>query len=308
MQRHGKTETNIALPSDEIYEEWVRTVNEAKGRILQAVKEGKLKRVKRIVRKRDLREKSTLIWEEIEKEGIEFGSYYDWKDRWQKFKGEEGTKNDYYNPLHEEFIHITHEKGKLTFYEDPDNTNDDFTEWAEVGIPVKGHEIEPEALWKNREHIVKYLETLLPVEVGKRDFDKEEQIIRLTTPQLEGALKGFIEKANSTIVEILNYNEVIRIIEDRYFDGMEIVSRDPSNPTGTITRALQAIHDLIQTHNGHLRTVVDTFSHIGFDIDVKFENIHDLRLPTKHNPNLKAVNDMVAEMEAGARKDSGYGR
>ncbi len=71
----------ITAPTKEEYELWQKTVKEERERILQAVKDGKLKWVKRKEKRYD-RETKSWKWEEVE--GVEEGSYYDWQDRYDK--------------------------------------------------------------------------------------------------------------------------------------------------------------------------------------------------------------------------------
>ena len=281
----------------EDYDLWHKTVKEERERILQAVKDGKLKWVKRKEKTFD-RETKSWKWEEVE--GVKEGSYYDWKERHQKYAGEEGGEKGY-NPFSEDCIELRYIEGKgVVYVGDPSLTEEEEEKEEFIAIKVW------DTLSIPKEVITSFLEALLPVRVDKdrKKWLKDEDTakLRLSTPQVEEALIGFVAKTQEEIKDIQNKIALVKAVEEKHFDGMEIVSRDPKSPTGTIARALKAIETLTQTHNSHIRLIEETFNKLGMGLwEYKLERLDDFLI----NPNQEADKKWVEEELREIEKEAG---
>jgi hypothetical protein len=93
----------------------------------------------------------------------------------------------------------------------------------------------------------------------------------------------------------------VEAIEERHFDGMQIVSRDSQNLLGTVGRALLATPKLVNDHNTHLQKVVKLFKQVGFGLhDVEFENLQDFLLNPEPEINQEWVDRELVEIEEWA--------
>jgi len=281
------SERITAQPTKEEYELWHKTVKEERERILQAVKDGKLKWVKRKEKRYD-RETKSWKWEEVE--GIESGSYYDWKDRYDK--------DDLQS---EDNIELRYIEGKgVVYVGDPSLTEEEEEKEELIAIKVWDTLSTPKGV------ITSFLEALLPVKVDKekRGLLKNEDIakLRLSTPQVEEALTGFVAKAQETIRVIQNNIALVKAIEAKHFDGMSLTSQDLTNPIGTIPRALKAIEGLTQRHNSHIKLIEETFNKMGMGFwEYKLERVDDFLI----NPDQKADQKWVEQELEDLEKEAG---
>lgn len=289
------SERITAQPTKEEYELWHKTVKEERERILQAVKDGKLKWVKRKEKRYD-RETKSWKWEEVE--GIEGGSYYDWKDRYDKD-----------NLQSEDNIELRYIEGKGVVYaNDPSLTEkeDEDLEFIAIAPPLNIFYGSPELVKIDKAKISRFLEALLPVKVNKEKGGrlKDEDIakLRLSTPQVEEALTGFVAKAEETIRIIQNNIALVGAVETKHFDGMSLTSQDPANPIGTIPRALKEIAGLTQRHNSHIKLIEETFNKMGGGFwEYKLERVDDFLI----NPNQEADQKWVEQELEDFEKEAG---
>lgn len=281
------SERITAQPTKEEYELWHKTVKEERKRILQAVKDGKLKWAKRKEKRYD-RETKSWKWEEVE--GIESGSYYDWKDRYDKD-----------NLQSEENIELRYIEGKgVVYVGDPSLTEEEEEKEELIAIRVWDTFSPPKGV------ITSFLEALLPVKVDKekKGLLKNEDIakLRLSTPQVEEALTGFVTKAEETIGIIQNHIALVGEVETKHFDGMSLTSQDPTSPLGTIPRALKAIEELTQSHNSHIKLIEETFNKMGMGFwEYKLERVDDFLI----NPDQKADQKWVEQELEDLEKEAG---
>jgi len=272
----------------EDYDLWHKTVKEERERILQAVKDGKLKWVKRKEKKFD---RETKSWKLEEVEGIEQGSYYDWKDRYDK-------ENDL---LSEKNIELRYVESKgVVYVGDPSLTEEEEEKQELIAIKVW------DTLSIHKEGITSFLEALLPIRVdkkGKWRLKGDDTVkLRLSTSQVEEALIGFVVKTQETIRTIKNNIALVEAVEEKHFDGMEIVSRDLKFPLNTIARALRAIENLTQTHNSHIRLIEETFNKLGMGHwEYKLERLDDFLI----NPNQEADKEWIEEELGQLEKEAG---
>ena len=288
----------------EDYELWQKTVKEERERILQAVKDGKLKWVKRKVKNFDQETKSWK-WEEVE--GVEQGSYYDWKERHQKYAGEEGGEKAGYNPLAEDCIEFRYIEGKgVVYVGDPSLTEEEEEKEELMAVVIPNQLFAGTiAVETTKKALTAYLETLLPVRVDKgiKKYLKGDDTasIRLSSKEVEEALKNFVRKATETIKNIYTRIALVEAIEKKHFDGMEIVSRDPQNPTGTIARALAQVNQFAKEHNEHLQGIVKQFNRLNWGSwEYKFEGLEELLINPDQQPDQNEVEEGLAEIEEEA--------
>lgn len=140
------------------------------------------------------------------------------------------------------------------------------------------------------------LESLLKVEVS-------ESVIRLTNPKFEEALRGFKQRFVERVEEIHKYAALIEKIEYKFFDGMEIVSRDPKHPTGVLPRVTTAIGKIVETHNRELREVVEGFNLLGTgSSNYKWEQIEEFLLEDERKVDSEWVERKLSEIEEEVRR------
>jgi len=308
IKDHTGTDTDIseritAQPTKEEYELWQKTVKEERERILQAVKDGKLKWVKRKEKKYD---RETKSWKLEEVEGIELGSYYDWNGRYRKYT--EGG-NMGYNPFSEDCIELGYIEGKgVVLLGDPSLTEEEEEKEEAIAIATPNtsfYYASSSAVEMTKKMLTQYLEALLPVRVDKdrkKILTNEDTVkIKLSSKEVEEALKAFVKKATETIKNIYNRITLVEAVEKKHFDGMQIASRDPTNPTGSIARALAQINRFTKRHNEHLRGIVKQFNSLDWGTwDYKFEGLDELLINPDQQPDQKQVDEELAEIEEEA--------
>lgn len=262
----------IQIPIKEEYELWQKTVSEQKERILKAVKEGKLK---------------------AKGDGVEAGSYYNWPERYQKNGGE----------LEEGNMEMGMIDGEIVWSGDPKAEKSD-SGWQHVALATPLYEnIDTVMMGKERELAIHFLESLLPVKVGEADHKSDIVQVALTNQPFEEGLKNLTTEFSKTVAEIHNIIAVIEKIEQKHFDGIEIVSRDPKHPTGGIPRVLASINQIIDLHNGKLNGVAKGFNLMGMGLtEYKFNQLDEFLLKTDYKVDDEWVEKKVAEVEADAKK------
>lgn len=108
-----------------------------------------------------------------------------------------------------------------------------------------------------------------------------EQLV-LSVPLFADVLRLFKERFVERTKEINGYTEVIKRVEQKYFEGMEIVSRDPKHPTGVITRAKEAIGEIAENHNKELKEMVEGFNLLGMGIKTyRWEQLNEFLVEVK---------------------------
>lgn len=262
----------IQLPTKEEHDLWQKTVAEEKERILRAVKEGKLK---------------------AKGNGVEAGSYYAWPERHQKSIGELEGKN----------IEIGMIDGDIVWSGDPRVSKSD-SRWQHVALATPLYEdLDTVTMNKEREVAVSFLRSLLPIKVEKKDLKSDVVQVALTNQYFEDGLRNFAGEFSKTVAEIHNYIAVIGQIEQKHFDGMEIVSRDPKHPTGDIPRALMAIDEIMKLHNGKLREVANGFNLMGMGLtEYQFGQLDNFLLKDNHQVDEAWISNKLAKIEEEARR------
>lgn len=296
-EQDKKNNTNWLLrPTKEEYSLWQTTLKEEKERIDKAISEGKLTLTKGKQRRYN---RETKEWEKVEVEGITAGSYYNWKDK-------RPEKSDY-NPLKEEYIEFRYIEGKgVVNINDPDLTEEEQERGEAIAITIPNDRFMHDKLIKsNRNMIIEALESLLPVQVVEKrherlkKLDTEEPLhLRITEKELLEAMQTFIGKVHDTIKKINGYIAVIEAIEYKYFDGMQIVSRDPKNASGAIGRAIVGIEEVVNSHNKELENIEKVFSSFDWgNFEYVLEDKEKLLLNAKVPVDIDWVNKQVKELE-----------
>ena len=108
-----------------------------------------------------------------------------------------------------------------------------------------------------------------------------EQLV-LSVPLFADVLRLFKERFVERTKEINGYIELIKRMEQKYFEGMEIISRDSKHPTGVITRAKEAIGEIAENHNKELKEMVDGFNLLGMGMKTyKWEQLDEFLVEVK---------------------------
>lgn len=130
-----------------------------------------------------------------------------------------------------------------------------------------------------------------------------EQLV-LSVPLFRDVLRLFKERFIERSKEINGYIELIERLEQRHFDGMEVVSRDSKHPTGVITRARQAIAEIAENHNQELRKMVEGFNLLGMGIkNYKWEQLDEYLVEVKNDVDNEWVEKEMSRYEHGTQFD-----
>jgi len=229
----------LEVPSEEEYKIWIETVKQEKSRLLEAIKKG------------DLVAKG---------EGVLAGSYYGWKERHQKFAGEEGVKDRGWNPLHEECMEIGYSGGKVVSAVQAGN------DWRQL-VAVTIHNKDSMGFGggdvgeKRIESVAEMLGKFNSFEMDDRDYKSKEMVFRISNEGYKNVLVNGVAKAKETIQDIYNNLALIEAVEDKYFDGMEILNREPGKPF-SIGTYLGQVKLFVDGHNYNLKNIGVTFSRL----------------------------------------------
>ncbi|OGM30867.1 hypothetical protein A2630_02620 [Candidatus Woesebacteria bacterium RIFCSPHIGHO2_01_FULL_44_10] len=129
----------------------------------------------------------------------------------------------------------------------------------------------------------------------------EGERLVLSVPLFADVLRLFKERFVERTKEINGYIELIKGLEQKYFEGMEIISRDSKHPTGVITRAKKAIGEIAENHNKELKEMVDGFNLLGMGIKTyKWEQINEFLVEAKDDFDNEWVEKELAKYEERA--------
>ena len=267
----------LEAPSEEEYKIWIETVKQEKNRLLEAVKAGDLVAQGR---------------------GILAGSYYDWKDRHQKFAGEDGAKERGWNPLHEDCMEIGYSGGKVVSATQAGN------DWRQIVAVTIHNKVNmgfggDEVGQKRIDGVVDMLEKFMPFEMDDNDFKSKERVFRISNEGYKNVLVVAVERAKEMIQDIYDNLALVEAVEDKYFDGMEILNREPGKPF-SIGTYLGQVKAFVDSHNKDLKDIEITFSRMNSGFwEYKFEGIEDYLLPQEFAANRTWVEKRLQAVENG---------
>jgi hypothetical protein len=252
-QYFGQTDEEIAdsfdkdfdktfyIPTKEEFKLWESTVKVERQRIQTAINQGIL--VKKGV-------------------GVEAGSYYDWKERHQKFAGEDGAEKRGWNPLDESCMEIGFSDGKVVssaFAKEGD--------WHQI-IAVSVHNKESMGYAgdsfgsKRLKQIIEFFTMLTPITQSEKRFDKEERIITIQLDEHRKLLTEFAINIQKEIQAMVNKIALIKAIEDAYFDGMPVVISGKSSWGITLSGMREIMVALVTEHNDKVRGVTMDYNRL----------------------------------------------
>lgn len=232
---------DLVKPAQELVDMWRQEVKKQEVKIRQAVKA------------RELEEKHT---------GISQGSYLDWPKRLQKYAGEPGAEERGYHPLQEDCLEMRYypELG-ICFSGDPLALECDSRDSSTVVIAPPHDEYLAKYSLKHKEGMLKFIEVFCPITIEvPEDWEDETRTITFKDKVYAQALGYFKKKAEELLQDLTNYVALAEAVEAKHFDGMEIVSRDPKHPMGTITRVLEELVEIPKEHNAKLTNIALEFN------------------------------------------------
>lgn len=192
--------------------------------------------------------------------GIEAGSYYDWKERHQKFAGEEGAEKRGWNPLDESCMEIGYSDGKVV-----SSALAKEGDWRQIiAVAVQNKDsmgYAGDSFGSNRlEQIIGFFEALNPFTQSEKRFDKEERIITVRLDEHRKLLTEFATNAQKEIQGMVNKTALINAIEHVYFDGMPIMISSKSGWGIDAEGMRQMMVALVVEHNDKLRGVITDYN------------------------------------------------
>ena len=107
----------------------------------------------------------------------------------------------------------------------------------------------------------------------------------------------FVKKATETIQNIYNNMALIEQVEDKYFDGMEIVNRELVKPY-SVGNYLEKAKMFVKSHNEGVRNIETMFNRTCMGLwSYKLEGRVDFVLPTVFLPDLGWVKKVLEKIE-----------
>ena len=274
----GKQPDDLMRPPKKMVELWRAEVTKQRQRVEEAIKTGQLA---------------------AQDEGISLGSYYDWPERISKYGGEEGGEEKDYNPLSEDCIELRyyHEHG-VRFTGDPEMLKlDDYG--CRIVIATDNESYMAKHSWDNKQALIEFVDVNNPVKVtGSRDINDDIRTIKFSNKLYIKVLKHFKEHAEGLLQEMTNYLALVEAIEEKHFDSMEIVSRDPDHPLGTVPRVKEEIVSIPQGYNDKLTNVTADFAvSSGGMYEYVFPEINDLLLNMEYQVDKEWLTKHIADVE-----------
>lgn len=273
-----KQPDNLMRPPKKMVEMWQAEVEKQKQRIKEAIKAGQLA---------------------PKDEGVTLGSYYDWSERISKYAGEKGGEEKGYNPLSEDCIELRYFHGHgVRFAGDPEMLALD-DHGCRIVIATENESYMAKHSWDNKQALIEFVDVNNPVKVtGSGDINDDTRTIKFSNKLYVDVLKHFKEHAEGLLQEMTNYLALVQAIEDKHFDGMEIVSRDGEHPLGTMTRVGEEIISIPKDYNAKLTSVTADFAlSSGGMFEYVFPEIDDLLLNRDYEVDKKWLTKHIADVE-----------
>ncbi len=272
------------IPTQEEFDLWQKTIEEERLRLLEAVKVGQLK---------------------AKDNGIEAGSYYDWTERHQKFAGEEGSSHIHWNPLNEDCLEIGYADGKVASSGQALKSDN----WRHIVIATPHNENMPFLAGPDKDgqtkvdSVLDLLRMLAPFQAINKDTDANKITLKFSKDTYEEMIVNFVEQATILIRKIVNYKALIEEIERKYFDGMDIVNKDPLAQDISIGRIEEAVQNVINTHNNRIKDALKQLNRTDFGFcEFELEDMDEYLLKAEHGVDNNWVAKQLARLEAEARE------
>jgi hypothetical protein len=249
------------LPSVEEHERWKQTLESERKRLLGAVQKGELK---------------------AKGDGVEAGSYYDWPHRHQKFAGEANSTHEYWNPLHEECMEIGISDGEVI-----SSSQAKTEDWRQIVVATLHNENtlgfgSTESGERRRESVAYLLKHLAVCELEEKNFGSEQRIIKLTKAEYKDSLKLFSQKAQECLQEIAEDIALIKAVEEKYFDGMDIVNGGGEVDYFSVDYFAKQANTIAESHNRDMKEVENSFTRMSLGFwEYKLEGIKSFMVNTE---------------------------
>ena len=232
-------------------------------------------------------------------EGVTLGSYYDWPDRISKYAGEKGGEEKGYNPLSEDCIDLRYFHGHgIRFAGDPEMLalND---HGCRIVIATENESYMAKHSWDNKQALIEFVDVNNPVKVSSSpDINNDIRTIKFSNKLYVEVLGHFKEHAEGLLQDMTNYLALVQTIEDKHFDGMEIVSRDSEHPLGTMTRVGEEIVSIPKEYNAKLNNVTADFAlSSGGMYEYFFPEIDDLLIKMEYEVDTEWLTKHIADVE-----------
>jgi len=259
------------IPTKDEFERWEKTVEEERKRLLTSMDAGVLKK---------------------KENGIEAGSYYDWKDRRQKFAGEEGADMRGWNPLHESCMEIGFSDGRVV-----SSSLAKTGDWRQI-IAATIHNKESAGYagddfgQRRLESVIRILTELTPLSLSEKRFDNEKRGIAVRLDAHKELLQSFVKQGNEVLQNLVNKVALIKAIEDAYFDGMTIVILTNDDKLLTVEGMKERVKSIARSHNDKIRDVEMLYNQLSNGFwDYRLADIDSYFL----NPDLVADDELVTK-------------
>jgi|GEM_PF-6020388 len=275
-----KYPNQFTLPSAEEYERWKQTLEDERARLLEAVQKGELK---------------------AKEKGVEAGSYYDWPHRHQKFAGEENSTRETWNPLHEECMEIGMSDGKIVSSSQAKNGD-----WKHIVVATLHNENTlgfggKDVGNRRREGVIRLLKHFLPCELEGKNFDSEERKIKLANDGYKNLFRLFVQKAEELLLGIAEDMALIKAVEEKYFDGMEIVTDEEDADYFSVGHFAKQAKAIAEGHNQDIKNIEATFTKLSSGFwDYKLEEMDSFLVSTE----TKVDNEVLARKLRNLERDA----
>ncbi len=268
---------HLTVPSKEDHERWQQTLESVRTRLLEATQKGELK---------------------AKENGIEAGSYYDWPQRYQKFAGEENSTHTHWHPLHEECMEIGFSDGHVM-----SSSQAKTGDWKQIVVATlhngSAFGLGEKDIGKRRKEGVSHLlKHMLVCEVGERNFDSEQRMVELAKDEYKESLKLFTQKAYEHLQEIAEDIALIKTVEEKYFDGMDIVTSGGEADYFSVENFAQQAKAIAEGHNNDMKEIESGFTRMSLGFwEYKLEDIESFLINTEVNVNEQVLAKKLRNLE-----------
>lgn len=149
---------------------------------------------------------------------------------------------------------------------------------------------------------VKFLKQLVFIEVSEQGLGTKKHTIKISSPEHDELLKSYVKRASEIIVGIYNQIALIGIIEDRHFDGMEIVNRNIESASFSTESVACRVNRFVDMHNTFIQDIIASFCCLnsGF-YDFQLEGMEDYLILSNLQSNVVWVESKLKQIEMESR-------